>query len=105
MMHDANVPADVEADGPSSRKRRRADCRRQSYPMCGKNHFVRPEDQDAVGVQIGGRYDGSPVILFADERASGRHLPGPLTTNTCQVACLAEAGAAPQHQPRMRTLD
>ena len=28
-----------------------------------KNHFVRPEDQDAVGVQLGARYDGSPIIV------------------------------------------
>jgi hypothetical protein len=28
-----------------------------------KNHFCRPEHADATGVQIGGRYDGSPVII------------------------------------------
>jgi hypothetical protein len=27
------------------------------------NHFNRDEDKDAVGVQIGGRYDGSPIIV------------------------------------------
>jgi 2-polyprenyl-6-methoxyphenol hydroxylase-like FAD-dependent oxidoreductase len=64
MMHDANVPADVEADGPVGDAARIA-AANLSYVR--KNHFVRPEDQDAVGVQIGGRYDGSPVIVADGE--------------------------------------
>ena len=64
MMHDANVPADVEADGPVGDAARIA-AANLSYVR--KNHFVRPEDQDAVGVQIGGRYDGSPIIVADGE--------------------------------------
>ncbi len=64
MMHDANVPADVEADGSVGDAARIA-AANLSYVR--KNHFVRPEDQDAVGVQIGGRYDGSPVIVADGE--------------------------------------
>ena len=31
-----------------------------------KNHFVRPEHMDGVGVQLGARYDGSPIIIGDD---------------------------------------
>jgi 2-polyprenyl-6-methoxyphenol hydroxylase-like FAD-dependent oxidoreductase len=60
MMHDAVVPDDIEADGPAGDA-----ARKQASQMTyiRKNHFVRPEHQDAAGVQIGGRYDGSPIIL------------------------------------------
>jgi 2-polyprenyl-6-methoxyphenol hydroxylase-like FAD-dependent oxidoreductase len=59
-MHDANVPDDVELDGPIGDAARKI-ASELSYVR--KNHFVRPEDQDAVGVQLGSRYDGSPVII------------------------------------------
>jgi hypothetical protein len=59
-MHDAVVPEDVERDGPIGDAAREA-ASHLSYVR--KNHFVRPEEEDAVGVQIGGRYDGSPVII------------------------------------------
>ncbi len=60
MMHDAVVPADIEADGPIGEAARVA---ASNMTYIRKNHFVRPEHQDALGVQIGGRYDGSPVIV------------------------------------------
>jgi hypothetical protein len=28
-----------------------------------KNHFVRPEEHDALGVQLGSRYDGSAIVI------------------------------------------
>jgi 2-polyprenyl-6-methoxyphenol hydroxylase-like FAD-dependent oxidoreductase len=59
-MHDANVPDDVELDGPIGDAARKI-ASELSYVR--KNHFVRPEDQDAVGVQLGSRYDSSPVII------------------------------------------
>jgi 2-polyprenyl-6-methoxyphenol hydroxylase-like FAD-dependent oxidoreductase len=60
MMHDAVVPPDVEADGPSGDAARIAAA---NLTYLRRNLFVRPEHQDAVGVQIGGRYDGSPIIV------------------------------------------
>lgn len=60
MMHDAVVPDDVEADGPAGDAARVA---ASNLTYVRKNHFVRPEYCDALGVQIGGRYDGSPVII------------------------------------------
>ena len=58
-MHDANVPEDVELDGPIGDAARKI-ASELSYVR--KNHFVRPEDQDAVGVQLGSHYE-SPVII------------------------------------------
>ena len=63
-MHDAVVPEDVELDGPAGEAAREA---ASNLSYVRKNHFVRPEDQDAVGVQIGGRYDGSPIIIADGE--------------------------------------
>jgi len=59
-MHDAVVPDDVELDGPAGEAARTA-AAKLSYVRF--NHFNRAEDKDAVGVQIGGRYDGSPIIV------------------------------------------
>jgi 2-polyprenyl-6-methoxyphenol hydroxylase-like FAD-dependent oxidoreductase len=59
-MHDAVVPANIEEDGPEG-DAARALASEMTYIR--KNHFVRPEDADAVGVQIGARYDGSPIIV------------------------------------------
>ena len=60
LMHDAVVPEDIEADGPAGDAARIAG---SNLTYVRKNHFVRPEEMDAVGVQIGGRYDGSPIIV------------------------------------------
>ncbi len=59
-MHDAVVPDDIEADGPAGAAARAA-AAKMSYVRY--NHFNRAEDVDAVGVQLGGRYDGSPIII------------------------------------------
>jgi 2-polyprenyl-6-methoxyphenol hydroxylase-like FAD-dependent oxidoreductase len=59
-MHDAEVPDDIEVEGPAGEAARVAAA---GMTYIQKNHFVRPEHQDAVGVQLGGRYDGSPVIV------------------------------------------
>jgi 2-polyprenyl-6-methoxyphenol hydroxylase-like FAD-dependent oxidoreductase len=63
-MHDAVVPDDVEADSPAGDAARTA-ASRLTYVRY--NHFNRDEDKDAVGVQIGGRYDGSPIIIADGE--------------------------------------
>jgi 2-polyprenyl-6-methoxyphenol hydroxylase-like FAD-dependent oxidoreductase len=63
-MHDAVVPDEVEADGPAGDAARAA-ASKLSYVRY--NHFNRDEDKDAVGVQIGGRYDGSPIIVADGE--------------------------------------
>ncbi len=59
-MHDAVVPNNIEAEGPAG-DAARAEAATMTYVRY--NHFNRAEDVDAVGVQIGGRYDGSPVIV------------------------------------------
>jgi 2-polyprenyl-6-methoxyphenol hydroxylase-like FAD-dependent oxidoreductase len=63
-MHDADVPDEVEADGPAGESARAA-ASKMTYVRY--NHFNRDEDKDAVGVQIGGRYDGSPIIVADGE--------------------------------------
>ena len=60
MMHDAIVPENIEAEGPEGDAARIA---ASNMTYVRKNHFVRPEEQDALGVQLGARYDGSPVIV------------------------------------------
>jgi 2-polyprenyl-6-methoxyphenol hydroxylase-like FAD-dependent oxidoreductase len=60
MMHDAVVPDNVESEGPEGDAARRA---ASEMTYVRKNHFVRPEEMDGVGVQLGGRYDGSPVVI------------------------------------------
>ncbi len=59
-MHDAAVPDDIESDDPAGAAARAA-AAKMTYVRY--NHFNRAEDVDAVGVQLGGRYDGSPVII------------------------------------------
>ncbi len=59
-MHDAVVPEEIERDGPAGEAARAA-AAQMTYVRY--NHFNRDEDKDAVGVQIGGRYDFSPVIV------------------------------------------
>ncbi|HEX4408600.1 MAG TPA: FAD-dependent monooxygenase [Xanthobacteraceae bacterium] len=60
MMHDANVPENVEDEGPEGDAAR---ITASNLTYVRKNHFVRPEDEDATGVQIGFRYDGSPIVI------------------------------------------
>ena len=59
-MHDAVVPENIEADDAAGDAARAA-AAQMTYVRY--NHFNRDEDKDAVGVQIGGRYDSSPVIV------------------------------------------
>jgi 2-polyprenyl-6-methoxyphenol hydroxylase-like FAD-dependent oxidoreductase len=63
-MHDAVVPDEVEADGPAGDAARAA---ASKLTYVRYNHFNRDEDKDAVGVQIGGRYDASPIIIADGE--------------------------------------
>jgi 2-polyprenyl-6-methoxyphenol hydroxylase-like FAD-dependent oxidoreductase len=63
-MHDAVVPDEVEADGAAGDAARAA-ASKLSYVRY--NHFNRDEDKDAVGVQIGGRYDESSIIVADGE--------------------------------------
>ena len=58
--HDAVVPEDVELEGSLGDGARKA---ASEISYVRKNHFVRPEEQDAVGVQLGARYDGSSIIV------------------------------------------
>jgi len=60
LMHDAVVPDDIEADGPAGDAARE---RASQMTYIRKNHFCRPEHVDATGVQLGGRYDASPIII------------------------------------------
>jgi 2-polyprenyl-6-methoxyphenol hydroxylase-like FAD-dependent oxidoreductase len=60
LMHDAEVPDDIEADGPAGDAARE---KASHMTYIRKNHFCRPEHVDATGVQLGGRYDGSPIIV------------------------------------------
>ncbi len=63
-MHDAVVPDEVEEESPRGKEARRI-ASEMSYVR--KNHFVRREEEDAVGVQLGARYDGSPIIVADGE--------------------------------------
>jgi 2-polyprenyl-6-methoxyphenol hydroxylase-like FAD-dependent oxidoreductase len=69
LMHDAVVPPDVEFDGPAGEAARRA---ASEMTYVRKNHFVRPEHQDGVGVQLGARYDGSPIVVADGEPPADR---------------------------------
>lgn len=69
LMHDANVPPDVEAEGPVGEAARQA---ASEISYVRKNHFVRPEHMDGVGVQLGARYDGSPIIIGDDPPPTDR---------------------------------
>ena len=63
-MHDAVVPEEIESDGPAGEAARAA-AAQMTYVRY--NHFNRDEDKDAVGVQLGSRYDGSPIIVADGE--------------------------------------
>ena len=59
-LRDLAVPDCIEDDTPAGAAARRA-AAETSYVK--DNHFNRPEEKDAVGVQLGARYDGSPIIV------------------------------------------
>jgi 2-polyprenyl-6-methoxyphenol hydroxylase-like FAD-dependent oxidoreductase len=59
-MHDLVVPPEIEDATPAGEAARRAAA---GLSYIKDNHFNRPEEKDAVGVQLGARYDGSPVIV------------------------------------------
>lgn len=59
-MQEAVVPEEIEHDGAAGEAARAA-ATQMAYVRY--NHFNRAEDKDAVGVQLGGRYDWSPVII------------------------------------------
>jgi 2-polyprenyl-6-methoxyphenol hydroxylase-like FAD-dependent oxidoreductase len=60
LMHDAVVPDDIEREGPEGDAIRE---RASHMTYIRKNHFCRPEHMDAAGVQLGFRYDGSPIVI------------------------------------------
>jgi len=58
--HDLDVTAAIEqnsAEGAAERER----AAQSSFVV--ENHFVRPEDRDWLGVVLGARYDGSPIVV------------------------------------------
>jgi 2-polyprenyl-6-methoxyphenol hydroxylase-like FAD-dependent oxidoreductase len=59
-MHDAVVPDQIERDDPAGEAARAA-AAKMTYVLY--NHFNRDEDKDAVGVQLGGRYDSSTIVV------------------------------------------
>jgi hypothetical protein len=88
MMHDAEVHENIEAEGPEGDAARIV-ASHMTYVR--KNHFVRPEDEDAVGVQIGGRYDGSPIVI-GDEPPPPDNFPA---TYDKYTPCGIPGGRAP----------
>jgi hypothetical protein len=58
-QQDPNIPPELEDDTPVG-ETARENAARMSY-IAG-NHFLVPEDEDCTGVQLGARYDGSPLI-------------------------------------------
>jgi 2-polyprenyl-6-methoxyphenol hydroxylase-like FAD-dependent oxidoreductase len=58
--HDINVTPAIEQDSAVGAAERAA-AARSSFVV--KNHFVLPEERDFVGVVLGARYDGSPLIV------------------------------------------
>jgi 2-polyprenyl-6-methoxyphenol hydroxylase-like FAD-dependent oxidoreductase len=58
--HDIEVTPVIEHDTPEGAAER-ARAAQSSFVL--KNHFVLPEERDFLGVVLGARYDGSPVIV------------------------------------------
>lgn len=58
--HDPRIPPNLEVEGPEGEE-----ARRQAATMTyiSSNHFTKPEHQDCTGVQLGARYDASPLIV------------------------------------------
>lgn len=57
---DPDIPPELEDDTPEGEEARRT-AAKMSY--IGDNHFLVPEDDDCTGVQLGARYDSSPLIV------------------------------------------
>lgn len=60
QWHAPVITPNLEADGPDGEEERRA-AAESSFVV--DNHFFREEEVDATGVQLGSRYDGSPLIV------------------------------------------
>jgi 2-polyprenyl-6-methoxyphenol hydroxylase-like FAD-dependent oxidoreductase len=58
--HDIDVSAAIEQDTPAGAAER-ARAAQSSFVLA--NHFVLPEERDFLGVVLGARYDGSPLIV------------------------------------------
>ena len=59
-MQEVWVTDDIVMDGAAGDAARQAAI---NSDYVQNNHFVKPEETDFMGIQIGGRYDGSPVIV------------------------------------------
>jgi 2-polyprenyl-6-methoxyphenol hydroxylase-like FAD-dependent oxidoreductase len=57
--HDVAVTPVIEEDSPAGEKARQEV---QQSDFITKSHFLVPEDRDSLGVTLGARYDGSPII-------------------------------------------
>lgn len=55
-----NVPPEFEDDSPAGEEARK---KAYEMPFIKHNHFNCPEEQDCTGVQLGARYDDSPLIV------------------------------------------
>jgi 2-polyprenyl-6-methoxyphenol hydroxylase-like FAD-dependent oxidoreductase len=58
--HDIEVRPPIEQNSPDGAAER-ARAAQSSFVL--KNHFVLPEERDSLGVVLGARYDGSPLIV------------------------------------------
>lgn len=58
--HDIEVTPEIERDSPAGTAER---VRAAQSAFVVENHFVRPEERDWLGVVLGARYDGSPVVV------------------------------------------
>jgi 2-polyprenyl-6-methoxyphenol hydroxylase-like FAD-dependent oxidoreductase len=58
--HDIAVTEAIEQDSPTGAAER-AKAAQSSFVV--ENHFVRPEERDWLGVVLGARYDGSPIVV------------------------------------------
>lgn len=54
-----DIPAELEDDTREGEEARR---RVSKMSYIADNHFLVPEDEDCTGVQLGARYDGSPLV-------------------------------------------
>lgn len=61
---DPDIPAELEDDTLEGQEARK-NVAKISY--IADNHFLVPEDEDCTGVQLGARYDGSPLIISHDK--------------------------------------
>ena len=57
---DPEVEAELEKDTPAGDEARQ---KAKKMKYIANNHFNVPEDHDCTGVQLGARYDGSPIIV------------------------------------------